>query len=70
MNYISNDCFHLSSSQGMSDLRATGGNYDTMLIESSLLRSWPSAATLRVICMPPDGVLYLSFRSMLIKEIV
>ena len=30
-----NYCFHLSRSQRMSDLRASGGNYDTMLIERS-----------------------------------
>ena len=32
MANIENDCFHLSRSQGMSDLRESIGKYDTMLI--------------------------------------
>ena len=29
---LESHCFHLYSPQGMSDLRASRGNYDTMLI--------------------------------------
>ena len=58
MGGLSNYCFHLSRSQGMSDLRASSGNYDTMLILRGVSPSiQPSVATRRVIWMPPDGVL-------------
>ena len=52
MDGIDNYCFHFSRSQGMSYLRASGGNYDTMFILRRILpSSWPSVATQRVIWM-------------------
>ena len=50
--------FHISRSQGMSDLRASRVNYDTMVILRGVATSRRTyVATQRVIWMPPDGVL-------------
>ena len=43
MNDFVNDCFHLSGSQGMSDLRARRGNYKTLSI---LIGNAPSSRKL------------------------
>ena len=57
MDDITNYCFHISRSQGMSDLMTRRGNYDTMLIlRGVVLSSWTYVST-QVIWMLPDGVL-------------
>ena len=56
MGDIVNYCFHLSTSQGVSYLRESIGNYVTMLILRGVSpSSRPSIATQRLIRMPPDG---------------
>ena len=46
MGGLANYCLQLSRSQGMSDLRASRGNYDTMLILKGFApSSGPSVAT-------------------------
>ena len=58
MDDIANYCFHLSRSQGMQDLRASGGNYDTMIILRGLVpSSRNSVAIQRLIRIPLDDVL-------------
>ena len=57
MDDLANDCFHLSRSQGMSDLGEIRGNYDTMLIlREAAPSSRPYVATQIVIWMSQDGV--------------
>ena len=58
MDDLENYCFHLYISQGMSDLRASRGNYDAILILRGVAPSSRSSEdTRRVIWMPSDGVL-------------
>ena len=58
MDYIENHCFHLSMLPGMSNLRASKGNYYTVLIMRKVApSSWPYVATQRVIWMTTYGVL-------------
>ena len=46
MDDLANCCFHLSRSQGVSDLRASRGNYDTVSILRGVAPSGrPSVAT-------------------------
>ena len=48
-------CFHLSRSQGISDLRASRGNYttvSTLIVVALSIR--PSIST-QIIRIPPDG---------------
>ena len=57
MNYLENYCLHISRLQGMSGLRESGGNNDTMFIERNFPSSRTYVATQRVFQMPSDGVL-------------
>ena len=57
MDDIANDGFHLSISQGMSDLKAIRGNYDTVSILRGVAPSIRPSKTTQIIWMPPDGVL-------------
>ena len=58
MDDLENCCFHLSRSQGVSYLKASKGDYDTMFILREVsLSSRPSVVTRRLTWMPPDGVL-------------
>ena len=62
MDDLSDYCFRLSRSQGMSDFRKSRVNYNTMFI---LIVAAPSSLTSgetrRVIWMPLDGVLLFQF---------
>ena len=63
MDDLANDCFHLSRSQGMSDLGEIRGNYDTMLIlREAAPSSRPYVATQIVIWMSQDGVFWFEFQ--------
>ena len=61
MDNLENYCFRISRSQGMSYLRASGGNYDTVSIFRGFsTSSWTSVVT-RIIWMPTDCVLLFYF---------
>ena len=63
MNDIKNYCFHLSRSQGMSDLKAIGGDCGTMLVLRGVaLSRRTSVGTRRLIRMPPGGVILFEFQ--------
>ena len=57
MDDIANYCFHLSRSQGMSNLRASRGNYDTVSILRGVEPPSQTFVANRIIRIPPDGVL-------------
>ena len=58
MTYLADYCFSHSSSQRMSELRVSGGNYGTMLILRGVVSSSRiSVETQIVIWMPPYDVL-------------
>ena len=50
-------CFHLSMSQGISYLRSSRGNYDTVSILRGVEISIRPYVATQIIWMPPDGVL-------------
>ena len=59
IDYIANYCLRLSISHGISYLRASRDNDDTMLILRGVaLSNLPYVLTQRVIWIPPDGVLW------------
>ena len=58
MGGLANYCFHISRSQGMSDLRARGDSYDTKLILIGVvISSWTFVVTRGLTWMPWYGVL-------------